>query len=432
MEMKRIFVCVLFFMVPFLWAEPVATIEERKWTAKSGHVVEASVLKVEEGVVHLQRSNGKVVEVPLATFVASDEAMIRKHFSIPEGPIRAKGSGVAQASNLALPMGKVSGPVQAGKSNYFVYVPKSLKEGREAPLLFYTNAGGGKATTIKELQQHADLFGWIVAISVESKNDGGWESNARHVKACLDHLLETLPIDEDRLHYTGNSGGGAMAFVGSSIKEAYGVMPNIAYIPGHIKEKTEVVYGLGGGADFNRYLTGYAASKYGEKGFHRMTAKGHSGAPAQHRSDGMFWMHCHFLADERSGHQDEAKDFELVALDWLQGMKKRDPARAYSNGVFLKEIYGPSGANGKILDLLLDELKEDANHVLYHEALLAISDFSKEHFSPFGSGGTKSGHLDSSLAARIEQELGAKYSGLPEVAKVIEAMKGRSASPKKK
>jgi len=397
----------------------------REWKAKGGHVVEGKVMTVEGGEVSLERAEGQVVKVKLELFVEEDQKAIREHFGLPDGPVPAAGSGAKAAEGLPFPMGKVHGPVDAGGSNYFVYVPKSLKEGREAPLLFYTNAGGGQGKMIQELTPAAETLGWVLAISVESSNKRGMAANERHNQACLDHLLKNLPIDKGRLHYTGNSGGGSEAFANSSIKKAFGVMPNIAYIPDVGLEKTEVVYGLGGGSDFNRYLTAFAAAKYKDKGFHRMTNKGHAAAPPEHRFDGMFWMHCHFLADAKSGYDDERRDFELATLTWLRGLK---PNRAYSNAVLFRDIYKPDGQNRQVLDHMLKKLEKDSANPLYHEGLMAISEFSKKYFAPLGErGGSKIGFKDPKNAALVDRELMPKYGKVPELAPVLQAMRAQTA-----
>ncbi|MCP5535200.1 MAG: hypothetical protein H7A51_03075 [Akkermansiaceae bacterium] len=401
-------------------AEPIA---ERGWKAKSGHEVRAVALKVENGKVHLKKADGKTVIVPVHKLVDADQELLKKHFEISDDAAKGEGSGAETAANLPHPLGKVSGPVDAGGgSTYYVYLPKSLKAGRKAPMLFYTNSGGGNPGLIKGLTDYAELFGWVLAISVESSNQAGWDKNSSNCKNCLEHILDNLPVDEKRLHYTGNSGGGAQAFVNTEIKKAYGVMPNIGYIPQGVEEKTSVIYGLGGGHDYNRYLTAYAVSKYKKNGFHRMAANGHGSAPDDHRGDGMFWMHCKFLAKEKGKHSGEAKDFELSALGWLETMKDKNPQRAYSNAIVFKEIYGPSGANASALDKLIKDLASAPDNVLYHEALLEINEVSKKYFAPLGKNGGSSFNHENSKSNRAVTKLKETYGHIPAISKVLDAM----------
>ncbi|MFK7910062.1 MAG: SHD1 domain-containing protein [Akkermansiaceae bacterium] len=403
-----------------LTAEPTAA---RDWKAKSGHTVKASAIKVEDGKVHLKKSNGKVIRVPLDKLSPADQTLLKEHFKISDEATVESGSSAKAAEGLPHPLGEVSGPVDAGGgSTYFVYLPKSLKQDRKAPLLFYTNAGGGNKNHISSLSEYAEAFGWVLAVSVQSKNKDGWELNTKNCKNCLEHILTNLPVDKDRLHYTGNSGGGAQAFVNTTIKSAYGVMPNIGYIPQQTNERTTVIYGLGGGNDYNRYLTAHAADKYKKNGFHRMTKHGHGSAPHDHRGDGMFWMHCKFLGKEKRKHADEAKDFELSSLQWLTEMKNKNPMRAYSNAVFFKEIYEPSDNNAKALEKLITELAATKDNVLYHEGLLGIDNISGKYFAPLGkNGGSKMKH-ESPKAARAAEKLKETHGQIPAISEVLDAI----------
>jgi len=410
----------LFLIALIQGAEPI---ESRDWKAKSGHKVTASALKVQNGKVYFKKADGKTIQVPLEKLVDTDQELLKKHFEISDEPAKGDGSGAETAEGLSHPLGEVSGPVDAGEgSTYFVYLPKSLKQGRKAPLLFYTNAGGGNKGLIASLTEYAEVFGWVLATSVESSNKAGWDTNTKNCTNCLEHILTNLPVDKERIHYTGNSGGGAQAFVNTQIKKAYGVMPNIGYIPQGVNVKATVVYGLGGGHDYNRYLTAHAADKYKKNGFHRMTSKGHSGAPADHRGDGMFWMHCKFLAKEKSKHSAEAQDFELSTLDWLTKMKDTNPQRAYSNAIFFKEIYDLSGANSAALSKLTKDLAQTPDNVLYHEGLLAIDNLSGKYFASLGAGGGSQFNHSSSKAVKAAEKLKTTYGHLPALATVLDAI----------
>lgn len=420
--MKTIIVlcAVLFWSALTQGAEPI---ESRDWKAKSGHTVKATALKVEKGKVYFKKEDGKTIQVPLEKLVDADQELLKKHFEISDDPSKGNGSGAEAAADLPHPLGEVSGPVDAGEgSTYFVYLPKSLKQDRKAPILFYTNSGGGNKGHIQSLKEYAEVFGWVLAVSVQSSNKAGWDKNTNNCKNCLEHILSTLPVDENRLHYTGNSGGGAQAFVNTEIKKAYGVMPNIGYIPSEVTEKTTVVYGLGGGFDYNRYLTSYAVHKYKKNGFHRMAANGHGSAPTDHRGDGMFWMHCKFLAKEKSIHSEEAKDFELSVLNWLKKLEIGNPQRAYSNATIFKEVYKVSGTNATALDKLMKELANTPDNVLYHEALMEINDISRKYFSALGKNGGSSFDHENSKSNRAVTKLKETYGHIPAISDVLDAM----------
>jgi len=404
-----------------------APTEKREWNTTSGHKTEAIALKVENGKVYLKKSSGKIIPVKLSLLTDADQIFLKKHFELNEEEAAEKeadaspeGSGKASADGLAHPVGELSGPIIANGSNYYVYVPKTLKQGRKASLLFYTHSGGGgKGQLIKQFADAAETLGWVMAISVESKNGNG--ENSKHVANCLKHILQTLPVDEDRIHYSGNSGGAAMAFVNSSNKRAFGIMPNIGYIPQGVDVKAKVVYGMGGGNDYNRYLTAYAADKFKKNGFHRMSPKGHGGGPADHYMDGMIWMHCKYM-DMGKPTSDEKKDFEALIISWLNKLKATNPKRAYHNACVVRDVYEISGDGAKQNNAIIKELSADKSNVLYYEGLLDIDELSGKKLAELGeSGGSKMKHF-SKEAAKAAEKLKKKYEAVKEIIDVLDAI----------
>lgn len=406
--------CLLF---TFLNAAPT---EKREWSTSSGHKTEAVALKFENGLVHLKKSNGSVVKLKISLLSEADQTFLKDHFKIDEESAKAlpEGSGAASAEGLPYPVGKISGPIEFRGSNYYLYLPKTLKKGRKASLLFYTHStGGGKGELIKVLTDAAETLGWVMAISVESSNAGA-KNNQKHVSNCLDHILKTLPVDEERIHYTGNSGGASRAFYNTGIKKAFGVMPNVGYIPYDFEPKTKVVYALGGGNDYNRYLTAIAAHEYGDHGFHRMSSGGHGPSPADFYIDGMIWMHCKYLK-MKNPRRDEKEDFEFSIIKWMNKLKATDPKRAYSTACIVRDIYKISGSNAALNNDLIIELSKDETNVLYHEGLSDIDELSEKTLRI--SGGTRRKHF-SKDAAKLAEKLKLKYKSVKEIMVILNAI----------
>ena len=406
-------------------AEPTSN---REWKTKSGHKTTATALKVENGKVHFKKPNGSVIKVKLDLLSEGDQEFLTKHFELKpaEKPDTAantvSGSGAEPLTGLSQPQGKTVGPIDTGNgSTYYLYLPKSLKQNRPAPLLFYTHSGGGgKGQLINSLRDAAETLGWVMAISVESSNQN--PKREVHAINCMKHILKTWPVDKDRIHYSGNSGGAALAFQTSTKIRAYGVMPNVGYIPGTNQVKAKVVYGLGGGNDYNRYLTSFAAKKFKKDGFHRMNPGGHGASPASYYEDGMLWMHCKFMKKGKSKHRDEAADFEASIINWTNRIKKKNPMRAYSNACVVRDIYEMSSANARILNDIIKELAADQNNVLYHEGLLEIHKLSMKYFAPLGeNGGSKKKH-DHPKSRKAAEKLKEKYSGVKAILDVLNAM----------
>ena len=398
--------------------------QSREWKTKSGHKTTASALKVADGKVHFKKANGSVIKVDINLLSGPDKKFLYKFFKIdPSKPQEKKEHKTPTASkaqpltDLSQPQGEMVGPIKSNNSSYHLYLPKSLKKNRKAPLLFYTHSGGGKTTKlINGLTDTAEALGWVLAISVESSNKN--QGNNSICKDSIKHILETWPVDKNRIHYTGNSGGGARTFINSSLVPAFGLMPNVGYIPGGYNVKTNVIYALGGGNDYNRYATAHAATTMKKNGFHRMSPKGHGPSPITYYQDGMIWMHCKYMKQNKSKLRDEAQDFEAGIIAWINNIKQQEPQRAYSNACVVRDVYEISGENTATLNGIITDLAEDKNNALYHEGLLDINALSKKHLAPLGKAGSKMKHFHSQ-SNKAAQKLKEKYIGVKSIIDIL-------------
>lgn len=347
--------------------------EERDWTSTTGTKLRASALGVKDAVVRFKTADGKEVLVPLAKLMPEDQSAIGAQFG-------------KKAPTLVYPPGVSSGPHDAGGgSNYFVYIPNSLKEGRKAALLLYTGAGGGGAGSVECHQKGAEVNGWIVAASVESNNGGGLDANQAHSKRCVEHLLKTLPIDPDRVYFTGNSGGGAMAFINASTIRSAGAMPLIGYNRSRKYAKGGHYYVLGGATDFNRYYSANGAAEAGNRGFHRLYPGGHVDPPTWILDEAMTWLNGKYLLGRKSDRasNDERYDWESSVIAWIGEMKADVPYRAYYWCDFLSGAYRISGPNTEVVKALQVELGKNPINVRYAQGIEAIHGFSKKYYTEF-------------------------------------------------
>lgn len=101
--------------------------------------------------------------------------------------------------------------------------------------------------------------------------------------------------------------------------------------------------------------------------------------------------------------------------------------RAYSNAVFFRDYYQPEGHNGRALELLIQDLEKDPDNPLYHEALLALDEFSEKYLVKSRSG---QGLLDP-VVVRAAEKLKDPYGRLEEINDVLEALMKRCDSLKK-
>lgn len=402
-------------LTAFASAEPTGI---RTWKSTAGTAIEATAEKVTNGQVSMKAADGRVLVVPMDKLSDEDREFLKKHFDIKD-PV----PGQPTASTVALltgglphPAGQVSGPIDAGGgSSYYVYVPKTLREGRKAPLMLHTGAGGGNANSAKMYSEGAEVAGMIAASCVESKNGKSFEENHEHAKRCVEHLLANLPIDENRVYFTGNSGGGAMSFYNALRIKSAGNMPLIGYSKDGTFAKGQYCYGIGGTRDYNRHATAGAVAQFKDRGFHRLTPGGHDGGPAWLGVEGILWLNGRYLGDMKkdSALDAERLDFEASLITWMNGLSGKEPYRAHYWCKFLTEEYKISGVNAAPVATLLGKLNADPKNARYTAGLAAIDEFSEKEY---GSGGARVGAKDKYTTPEIQkaaEKLASEYAGVP-------------------
>ncbi|MGJ8723424.1 MAG: hypothetical protein ACSHYB_02615 [Roseibacillus sp.] len=392
-----------------LFAEPT---EEREWTSKAGTKLVASALEIDGSEVVLQRGTGATLRVKLNQLVAEDQEVLKKHFSEGDSEI-ANG----KMEGLPHPQGEVVGPIQAEGGKYFLYVPKNLVKERLAPLLFFTGAGGGSAGSVKRFTEGAEVNGWIVAASVESKNG---KDGRPFVKACLEHIQATLPVDPERLYFTGTSGGAVFSMINCETYDGAGAMPFIAHgVINTLPSKKGHYYFVNGATDYNRYGSSWMRTGYKDHAFHRFHKGAHGAGPFYLGHDGMAWLNGQYLAEKESDREfaQERLDYERAILAWAGRLQADAPHRALMHLDFLTEEYEVSRENAGKVDELKRELSENPNNVRYVEALKAIDEFSQDEFS--GKGGSSLHKHTSDDIKKAASKLEAEYQGVPEVPEIL-------------
>jgi hypothetical protein len=303
-----------------------------------------------------------------------------------------------------------------------VYVPKTLRKGRLAPLLHYNGSGGGNAGSVKKHIEGAELNGWIVAANVESRNGNDPAKNCEHATNCVKHLIETLPVDPKRVYFTGGSGGGAMSFHNAANITSSGAMPHIGYIPNGINLKSGHFFVINGTTDYNRYTSAVAVKSLGKDAIHRLFVGAHQEGPAWLCTEGMAWLNGRYLAKNKrqAALAAEKLDYEASMIAWIGKLAASEPHRAYYWCVFLKEDYGISGPNASVLESVAAPLAAKSECVKYVEGIKEISDFSARNYTGFGAGSSFK-HTTPKLENAAEK-LAGKFAGVPMIEQIAKAL----------
>ena len=355
------------------------------------------------------------MSVPLDKLIPADQETLKKHFAQ-----KVETTKRAAPENLAHPLGQAVGPIKTNKGSYFLYMPKSLVKDRLAPVMFFTGAGGAKKNIAQRYVEGAEVNGWIIALSVESRNG---RDNRADVKSCIAHIKETLPVDPKRFYFTGSSGGGVHAMINTEVYDGAGAMPFIAHSGiDKMPSKKAHYYFVNGATDFNRYASAFMRKNYKDHAFQRFNSGGHTNGPNSIAHDGMAWLNGHYLAERKSDQAfaDERLDYERRMLDWAKELKKKTPYRAFLQLDFLINDYKISGQNAAEANQLAKELSADQNNVKYVEGLKEIDEFAQREFPEFGNK-SQHKHTNNSIksgAAKLEE----KYKGVPELPEILKSL----------
>lgn len=405
-----------FFVCSFAHAaEPTGV---RSWKSTAGSDIEARAKSIDGGVVTLETPSGREIKVPTEKFVPEDQAVLEKHFG-QAGEKKDPSSG--QPTTLAHKQGEVVGPIEARGSHYFFYLPKSLKTGRKSPLLFFTNSGGGTPDQLTALIEGSEICGWILAISVESKNGMEAPESIAHCRNCVSHIKATLPVDADRVYFSGISGGSREAFENSVAMDSAGVLAIVAGAqPGQIKRRKHYFF-ISGATDFNRYGTAKSFSE--AKGFSafRFNALGHAVGPDWLVTEGIVWLESKW--HQKAKKSDDARaDFETAALDWVEKLKTSEPWRAAWWAAHLIECGLIHPVAQTRAAALTKKLGAHADAVGYAKAITDLEGFAADTLSggPIYSPDCMN-HTNSGIRKKAEA-LASRYAAVPWVKEICAAV----------
>lgn len=391
--------------------------EFRDWKSTAGTAMNGRAIAFDGDEVTLEKSAGGELKVAASKLSAEDQAYLAKQF-----PNTGGDGNSTQPAVLGQPLGEAIGPIAAPGGSYVLYLPKSLKAGRKAPLLFYTDAGGGAKGKLGRLKEGAEICGWIVAMSVESRN--GDVNYFPQIKSCVEHILATLPVDPKRVYFSGSSGGSREAFINSTKLKSAGVLAFIAGAqPGEINH-TKHYFFVNGATDYNRAGSAESFSEAKSNAAMRFHPGSHNNGPDWLATEGIVWLECQWQLKTKS--DPAAKlDFERAALDWVEKTKATDSNRAAWWAVHLSQMELSSSLRARG-DALKKELASTPEAIAYAKAIADIEKFAIDvlrktpQFSPACFGFTSP-----EIEKKVNKLL-ATYGSIPEIKEVLEAFKNKT------
>lgn len=201
-----------------------------------------------------------------------------------------------------LPKGEVLAQVACASDanqTYAIYVPRSFDPAKKFPVLFCFDPGARGRVPVDRFKEAAEMFGWIVAGSNNSRN-GPWDANATAIKAMVGDVTRHLPIDPKRVYVAGLSGGARVACQIALGGLAQGVIACSAGFPGSETPRKVgfAVFGTAGQTDFNhRELRRVERELEDRKAVHRVVIfdGGHEWLPPALALDALAWLELHAM-----------------------------------------------------------------------------------------------------------------------------------------
>src|SRR5262245_59202240 len=165
---------------------------------------------------------------------------------------------VAQAQSVPLlPLGAVIPRVVAAQDpqqTYALYLPKRYSPETRWPVVYIFDPLARGELALRQFERAAELHGFIVAASNNSRNGPGAPQVAA-AQAMVDDTQQRFSVDTKRIHFAGFSGGARVASqLAMLCKCAAGVLVSGAGFPVRSRPSPDVKFGVFsavGNADFN-------------------------------------------------------------------------------------------------------------------------------------------------------------------------------------
>jgi dienelactone hydrolase len=361
-------------------ASVIAEENVRTWTSASGSTLEARYVGPKGMSVVLQKPDGKKLQIDLSRLSRDDRAYVKslalKQYDEPPPPVE----------NYKVPIGRVSPEIKCAKESqwsYRLYLPPGFNLSRKWPVMFVMSPGGGGADVLNRYLPGANKNGWVLALSVQSKNH--FDQSDVAVSAMVDDVLAQHPIDMKRLYSSGFSGGARMAFnLAQQYKKKFaGILPCGAGGTRADLSKSTEIYGLCGSNCFNRWDMA-CTKKVLSNEFRLWFFPGnHDWAGPSEIADGMTWLNGRYLKRATMSNESIKSEKHRYVKGVLADIGVNidaDPERAYRLATALQSVLVQPYYRGPLVEYM-QKLKAMPSIQSYARAEAAMHDLSEKYFA---------------------------------------------------
>lgn len=292
--------------------------------------------------------------------------------------------------------------------SYILYLPKGYDSSREEkwPVMFVMSPNGGHIPELRRYVQGADLCGWILAMSMQSKNY--YDHSTEAVSAMVDDVFDRFPVNKKRCYTSGFSGGARMAFKLSNQMpdSVLGIIPCGAGDSGDLINSRVLVYGWSGASCPNREeMARTFVQRVKKRGMLRFCPGGHAWSEPSHFLKAMVWMNGKYFEKQRRANEEELAKFSGRLLAAIKTNRENNPACSYEFCRILTDMKkAPDVDEG---GEIMEEIGKEPALKTYLEAMEDIDEFSERYFNS-GRGNTED-------AEKAALQLAEKHKNTPYV-----------------
>jgi predicted esterase len=166
------------------------------------------------------------------------------------------GPGIAEIPPLEVTIGDMVESISCASDpsqSYTLYLPSSYTSGARLPVLLVFDPRGRSLLAAELFRDAAEVYGWIIVSSDNTRSDGPWEPNVVALQALWPEIHARLPADFDRIYAAGFSGGAAVAtLLAKTTGEVAGILAcGGRFFENQLEDTGTPVFSTAGDTDFN-------------------------------------------------------------------------------------------------------------------------------------------------------------------------------------